>query len=394
MSVIETRGLTKVYRTYRKEGGLRGSIKGLVRRKYQETRAADGVTFQIEEGELVGFLGPNGAGKTTVLKMLSGLLNPTSGDARVLGFVPWERSNELKRQFSLVMGQKNALWWDLPAQESLELNRAIYGIDRDRFKKVVNGLADLLDVQDKMNVMVRELSLGERMKMELISALIHEPRVLFLDEPTIGLDVVSQKRVREFLRLYNSEHKIVTMLTSHYMQDIEALCDRVIVIDHGNIFFDGPLDAIIDRFSSAKIISLSFEEGTACDFTQFGEVVERKPMSVQLKVPRAQVTEVARNLLDNCKVTDINVQELPVEEVIRQLFGERDTDESGRHQAVERVGNVFAIHVRVVLEFGAHHWLGKTDRTDERRFTPAEFDKTHGIFLAASIPTMFCRPGT
>jgi ABC-2 type transport system ATP-binding protein len=325
VSVIETRGLTKVYRTYRKEGGLRGSIKGLVRRKYDETRAADDVTFQIEQGELVGFLGPNGAGKTTVLKMLSGLLNPTAGEARVLGFVPWERSNELKRQFSLVMGQKNALWWDLPAQESLELNRAIYGIERDRFKKVVNGLAELLDVQDKMNVMVRELSLGERMKMELISALIHEPRVLFLDEPTIGLDVVSQKRVREFLRLYNSEHKIVTMLTSHYMQDIEELCDRVIVIDHGKIFFDGPLDAIIDRFSRFKIISLSFEEGAACDFAQFGEVVERKPMSVQIKVPRAQVTDVARNLLDNCKVTDINVQELPVEEVIRQLFGEHDT---------------------------------------------------------------------
>ena len=325
MSVIETRGLTKVYRTYRKEGGLRGSIKGLVKRTYQETRAADDVTFQIEEGELVGFLGPNGAGKTTVLKMLSGLLNPTAGEARVLGFVPWERSNEMKRQFALVMGQKNALWWDLPAQESLELNRAIYGIDRDRFKKVVNGLADLLDVQDKMNVMVRELSLGERMKMELISALIHEPRVLFLDEPTIGLDVVSQKRVREFLRVYNREHKIVTMLTSHYMQDIEELCERVIVIDHGKIFFDGPLDAIIDRFSSAKIISLSFEEGAACDFTRFGEVVEQKPMSVQLKVPRAQVTDVARNLLDNCRVTDINVQELPVEEVIRQLFGEQDS---------------------------------------------------------------------
>ena len=325
MSLIETRGLTKVYRTYRKEGGLRGSIKGLVRRKYDEIRAADDVTFQIEEGELVGFLGPNGAGKTTVLKMLSGLLNPTAGEARVLGFVPWERSNEMKRQFALVMGQKNALWWDLPAQESLELNRAIYGIERDRFKKVVNGLADLLDVQDKMNVMVRELSLGERMKMELISALIHEPRVLFLDEPTIGLDVVSQKRVREFLRVYNREHRIVTMLTSHYMQDIQELCERVIVIDHGKIFFDGPLDAIIDRFSSAKIISLSFEEGADCDFTRFGEVVEQKPMSVQLKVPRAQVTEIARQLLDNCRVTDINVQELPVEEVIRQLFGERDT---------------------------------------------------------------------
>ncbi len=325
MSAIEAKGLTKVYRTYKKEGGLRGSLKGLIRRKYDETRAADDVTFSIEEGELVGFLGPNGAGKTTVLKMLSGLLNPSAGEARVLGFVPWERKNELKRQFALLMGQKNALWWDLPAQESLELNRAIYGIDRGRFKKVVGGLSELLDVQDKMNVMVRELSLGERMKMELISALIHEPRVLFLDEPTIGLDVVSQKRVREFLRLYNQEHKIVTMLTSHYMQDIEELCQRVIIIDHGKIFFDGPLDAIIDRFAVAKIVSLTFEETKARDFSAFGEVVEQTPVSVQLKVPRAKVTETCRQLLDSCEVTDINVQELPVEEVIRQLFGERTT---------------------------------------------------------------------
>jgi ABC-2 type transport system ATP-binding protein len=323
MSAIEASGLTKTYRTYRKESGLWGSIKGLVHRKYDETRAADNVSFTIEEGELVGFLGPNGAGKTTVLKMLSGLLNPSAGEARVLGFVPWERRNELKRQFALLMGQKNALWWDLPAQESLELNRAIYGIDRARFNQVVGGLSELLEVQDKMSVMVRELSLGERMKMELISALIHEPRVLFLDEPTIGLDVVSQKRVREFLRIYNREHRIVTMLTSHYMQDIEELCQRVIIIDHGKIFFDGPLDAIIDRFSGAKIISLTFEESAGRDFSAFGEVVEQTPMSVQLKVPRAQVTETARQLLDNCAVKDINVQELPVEEVIRQLFGER-----------------------------------------------------------------------
>ena len=322
MSAIEASGLTKVYKTYRKESGLWASVKGLVRRNYQETRAADDISFTIEEGELVGFLGPNGAGKTTVLKMLSGLLNPTAGEARVLGFVPWERRDEMKRQFSLLMGQKNALWWDLPAQESLELNRAIYGIDRDRFKKVVGGLSELLEVGDKMNVMVRELSLGERMKMELISALIHEPRVLFLDEPTIGLDVVSQKRVREFLRLYNSEHKIVTMLTSHYMQDIEELCDRVIVIDHGKIFFDGPLNDIIDRFSGHKIISLTFDEKQAGDFSPFGEVMEQTPVSVQLKVPRAKVTDVARQLLTACTVSDINVQELPVEDVIRQLFGE------------------------------------------------------------------------
>ncbi|MBA3881129.1 MAG: ABC transporter ATP-binding protein [Chthoniobacterales bacterium] len=325
MSAIEASGLTKVYRTYRKEGGLRGAIKGLVRRKYDEMRAADNVSFQIEEGELVGFLGPNGAGKTTVLKMLSGLLNPTGGEARVLGFVPWERRNEMKRQFALLMGQKNALWWDLPAQESLELNRAIYGIDGPRFRRVVGGLSELLEVGDKMNVMVRELSLGERMKMELISALIHEPKVLFLDEPTIGLDVVSQKRVREFLRLYNKEHRIVTMLTSHYMQDIEELCHRVIIIDHGRIFFDGPLHSIIDRFSGSKILSLTFAETAQTDFSRFGEVLEQTAVSVQLKVPRAKVTETCRELLANCNVTDINVHELPVEEVIRQLFGERTT---------------------------------------------------------------------
>ena len=327
MSAIEAHNLTKVYRTYRKERGLWGSIKGLVRRRHDETRAADKVSFQIDEGEFVGFLGPNGAGKTTVLKMLSGLLNPTSGDARVLGFVPWERRNEMKRRFSLLMGHKNALWWDLPAQESLELNRAIYGIDRARFNKVVGGLSELLEVQDKMNVMVRELSLGERMKMELISALIHEPRVLFLDEPTIGLDVVSQKRVREFLRIYNEEHRIVTMLTSHYMQDIEELCPRVIIIDHGKIFFDGPLTSIIDRFSGYKILSLTFENQAIRDFSEFGQVIEQTPVSVQLKVPRARVTETCRQLLDACSVSDINVQELPVEEVIRQLFGQRHESE-------------------------------------------------------------------
>jgi ABC-2 type transport system ATP-binding protein len=232
----------------------------------------------------------------------------------------------MKRQFSLLMGQKNALWWDLPAQESLELNRAIYGIDRDRFKKVVDGLSDLLEVRDKMNVMVRELSLGERMKMELIAALIHEPRVLFLDEPTIGLDVVSQKRVREFLRIYNEQHRIVTLLTSHYMQDIEELCHRVLVIDHGLIFFDGPLDEIVDRFSGYKILSLTFEKEGERDLSMFGEITEQTPVSVQLKVPRAKVTETCRRLLEACDVSDINVQEVPVEDVIRQLFGETHED--------------------------------------------------------------------
>src|SRR5947208_3043419 len=264
MAAIETRELTKVYRTYKKAPGIWGALKGLGRRRYDETRAADGVSFSIEEGEFVGFLGPNGAGKTTVLKMLSGLLNPTSGSARVLGFTPWERRDEMKRQFALLMGQKNALWWDLPARESLELNRAIYGIERGAFTRVVGEMTELLDVKEKLDVMVRELSLGERMKMELIAALLHSPRVLFLDEPTIGLDVTSQKKVREFLRHYNRERRIVTMLTSHYMQDIEELCARVIIIDSGRIFFDGPLSAIIDRFATHKIVGLSFANGVDC----------------------------------------------------------------------------------------------------------------------------------
>ena len=326
MSAIETQGLTKVYRTYKKAPGIMGAIKGLGKREYEETRAADGITFSIEEGEFVGFLGPNGAGKTTVLKMLSGLLNPTSGTARVLGFVPWERRDEMKRQFSLLMGQKNALWWDLPARESLELNRAIYGIAKPRYTKIVEELTALLDVRDKLDVMVRELSLGERMKMELIAALLHSPRVLFLDEPTIGLDVTSQKKVREFLRDYNAENRIVTMLTSHYMQDIQELCKRVIIIDSGRIFFDGPLSTIIDRFATHKILDLSFDDGAACDFSVFGEVVERTPATVRLRIPRASVTEACRAVLTTCKVTDISVQELPVEEVIRQLFKEQSEE--------------------------------------------------------------------
>ncbi len=329
MSLIEADGLTKIYRTYRKAPGLVGAVKGLVRRKYDETRAADNVSFKIEEGELVGFLGPNGAGKTTVLKMLSGLLNPTSGSARVLGYTPWERKDGLKRQFSLLMGQKNALWWDLPARESLELNRAIYEIDRQKYNSIVGGLSELLDVKDKLDVMVRELSLGERMKMELIAALLHSPRVLFLDEPTIGLDVISQKKVREFLRLYNRENRIVTMLTSHYMQDIEELCERVIIIDHGRIFFDGPLDSIIDRFATHKILGFVFQDDGERDFAKWGEVIEQTSRTVTLKVARARVAETCRALLAERSVSDINVQEPPVEEVIRQLFGEEQAKNAG-----------------------------------------------------------------
>jgi ABC-2 type transport system ATP-binding protein len=319
--VIETHDLTKVFRTYRKEEGLLGAFKGLFHREYKETKAADAVSFSIGEGEFVGFLGPNGAGKTTVLKMLSGLLQPTSGSASVLGFNPSRRPVELKRQFALLMGQKNALWWDLPARESLELNRAIYGIGRKEFATTVDELTELLDVRDKMGVMVRELSLGERMKMELIAALLHRPKVLFLDEPTIGLDVMSQKKVREFLREYNRRHKVVTLLTSHYMQDIEELCERVILIDHGKIFFDGSLEEVVGRFTSTKIIEADFSTPLTESFVPLGVVLERSPLSIKIEVSRAEVPQACTALLAGGQVIDLSVSEVPIEEVIRRVFG-------------------------------------------------------------------------
>ena len=317
---IEVLQLTKTFRIYRKAPGIAGAFRGLFRRDYSERNAVDGVSFSIEAGECVGFLGPNGAGKTTVMKMLSGLVQPTSGEARVLGFRPWDRKDEMKRQFALLMGQKNALWWDLPARESLELNRVIYGISRPQFEAVVGELAGLLEVDDKLDVMVRELSLGERMKMELIAALLHSPRVLFLDEPTIGLDVTSQQRVREFLLRYNRERGVTTLLTSHYMGDIERLCQRVIIIDHGKLFFDGPLSDVVERFAGHKILQLRFASETEGRFEAMGEVLERGPLGVRLRVSRARMAEVCREALALWPVSDLVVQEPSVEEVIRRLF--------------------------------------------------------------------------
>src|SRR5258706_10111411 len=256
MPAIEVTGLTKTFRTYKKQPGFRGAVSGLFRRKYEQTVAVKDVSFKVEPGELVGFLGPNGAGKTTTLKMLAGLLYPTSGSARVLGYLPWERDDGYRRQFALLLGQKNQLWWDLPARESFELNAKIYGVPRASFERTVGEMTELLVVKDKLNVMVRELSLGERMKMELIAALLHQPKVLFLDEPTIGLDVISQKTVREFLREYNAKQKTTILLTSHYMADIQELCRRVIIIDHGAIFFDGLLSEVIDRFADFKLVTI------------------------------------------------------------------------------------------------------------------------------------------
>jgi len=323
MPAIEVNGLTKAFRTYKKQPGFGGAVRGLFRRKYEQTVAVKDVSFNIEPGELVGFLGPNGAGKTTTLKMLAGLLYPTSGSAKVLGYVPWERHDGYRRQFALLLGQKNQLWWDLPARESLELNAKIYGISKAALERTVAHMTELLAVRDKLNVMVRELSLGERMKMELIASLLHQPKVLFLDEPTIGLDVVSQKTVREFLREHNAREKTTILLTSHYMTDIQELCKRVIIIDRGTIFFDGLLSEVLDRFADFKLVTIQCEGGTDCasgDLSKYGEVVEKSPGNIRLKVKRDRVIPVCKMLLDELPVTDIDIQEVPIEEIIRRIF--------------------------------------------------------------------------
>ena len=323
MPAIEVNGLTKAFRTYKKQPGFSGAIKGLFHRQYEQTLAVNEVSFKIEPGELVGFLGPNGAGKTTTLKMLAGLLYPTSGKVKVLGHTPWERPDDYRRQFALVLGQKNQLWWDLPARESLELNAKIYGIPDDRFNRTVGELTELLGVKDKLNVNVRELSLGERMKMELIASLLHQPKILFLDEPTIGLDVTSQKTVRDFIRHHNAEQKTTIILTSHYMADIQELCERVIIIDHGTIFFDGKLSEIVDRFADFKLVTIQYTSAfaqSAEKISSYGEVVEQSLTFIKLKVKRDRVITICKELLDKFVVSDIDIQEVPIEDVIRQIF--------------------------------------------------------------------------
>jgi len=327
MSTIEVENLTKVYRVSKKKPGIGGAIEAMFKREYTEVRAVSDVSFKIEEGELVGFLGPNGAGKTTTLKMLSGILYPTSGSAKVMGFTPWERKNEYRSQFALVMGQKNQLWWDLPAQESLYLNKEIYSVPDDEYKRVLDEMTELLQVKKLLGVMVRELSLGERMKFELIASLLHTPRVLLLDEPTIGLDVVAQKNIREFIKEYNRRTKTTILLTSHYMNDIQALCDRVIIINHGKKFFDGGLDEIIGKFSASKLVSLTFENGGVGreQLAQFGEVLECEKLKAVLKVKREDVAKISTKILDLWPVLDINIEEVPIEEIIQKVFVSSET---------------------------------------------------------------------
>ena len=292
---------------------------GFFRKRVEAVREC---SFEIQRGEIFGFLGPNGAGKTTTLKMLSGLIYPTSGSARVAGFDPSKRENAYRRLFALVLGQKNQLWWDLPAVESFHLLRAIYGLPPAEFKATLDELVELLGIGPKLNVMVRELSLGERMKMELIAALLHRPRVLFLDEPTIGLDVVSQKAVRGFLRDYNRRYKTTILLTSHYMADISSLCERVIVIDHGKKIYDGDLDRIAGAGARQRIIRFKPRDGSFPPDWQPAHGVSKagEDGELVLHVPSEHVTAVCSQILAHGAVDDITIQDVPLEDIISELF--------------------------------------------------------------------------
>ncbi|KKS55391.1 MAG: ABC transporter related protein [Candidatus Gottesmanbacteria bacterium GW2011_GWB1_43_11] len=319
--VISVSHLSKTYRVAQKEPGFLGTLNSFFNRQYKEVHAVSDVSFAIGEGELVGFIGPNGAGKTTTLKCLSGLLYPTSGHVSVLGFTPFERKNTCLKQISLVMGQKNQLWWDLPAEDTFLLNKEIYEISDEVYKKTLHELVELLDVADVLKTQVRKLSLGQRMKMELIAALIHKPKVLFLDEPTIGLDVIMQQKMREFIREYNRRHKSTILLTSHYMEDVKELCKRVIIIDHGKIIYDGLLGDIVKKLATHKKITVIFESDVdPKQLDAIGEIKEYNFPKVVISVERGASNVAAAELLQKFPVADINIEEPDIEDIIRQVF--------------------------------------------------------------------------
>ncbi len=321
MSLISVSHLKKYYRVHEKEPGLKGSIKSLFARKYNDVKAVDDISFKIGEGELVGFIGPNGAGKTTTLKVLSGLLYPTSGEISVLDYTPWDRKPAFQKQFSLVMGQKNQLWWDLPAMETFILNKEIYEVPDEQYQKTLYKLVNLLDVKDILKVQVRKLSLGQRMKCELIAALLHNPKVLFLDEPTIGLDVVMQKVMRDFIKDYNREFNSTILLTSHYMDDVKELCERVIIIDKGKILFDGKLQNVIDKFARNKILTVVFSRSINIrKLAEFGDVKEYEFPKARINVPREKAAKKAAKLLNEFPIADLTIEEPPIEAIIREVF--------------------------------------------------------------------------
>lgn len=331
MPIIEIDNLVKSYRVYQKREGLRAAIQGLFHRQYRTVEAVQGISLRVEQGEFVAFLGPNGAGKTTTLKLLSGVIYPTSGSARVMGYTPWERSNAYRRRFALVMGQKNQLWWDLPSQESFRLHQQIYRIDPLSFQKTLDELTELLSVRTLLGRPVRELSLGERMKMELIAALLHSPEVLFLDEPTIGLDVVAQHNIQQFLRYYQEERRITILLTSHYMKDVAALCRRVIVINDGAIQFDGSLSQIVDDFSTTRLVRLRLAEGQSADgLEQYAQVESIELPKVTLRCQRTNVAKILARILDDFQIEDVAVEDPPLEEVISKLYQEGSSSPNQR----------------------------------------------------------------
>lgn len=323
MSAISVSHLVKNFRAYKKTPGVVGSLKSLISREYFDVPAVKDVSFEIEAGELVGFIGPNGAGKTTTLKCLSGLIYPSSGKVNVLGYTPFDRKNEFLKQISLVMGQKNQLWWDLPAVESFLLNKEIYDIPDEKYKRTLGELVELLDIKDILNVQVRKLSLGQRMKCELVSALLHSPKILFLDEPTIGLDVVMQQNLREFVKRYNEVFKATIILTSHYMQDVQELCERVIIIDHGSVIYDGKLADIIKKYATHKILSLVLSDRIPKhDLVKLGTVKEYSYPRARIEVPIAKTKETAALLLNKYPVDDITIEEPDIEEIIRTIFSQ------------------------------------------------------------------------
>lgn len=319
--VISVSHLSKYYQVYQKEPGFLGSLKSLISRKYSTIKAVDDISFEIEEGELIGFIGPNGAGKTTTLKCLSGLLYPTVGKISVLGFTPYTRKKEFLKQISFVMGQKNQLWWDLPALDTLYLNKEIYDVPNNKFNNILEELSKLLEAKDLLKIAVKKLSLGQRMKCELIAALIHSPKVLFLDEPTIGLDVIMQKKLREFIKEYNKSYKATIILTSHYMGDVEELCDRVIVVNQGKIIFDGKLSALIKRYAPYKIITVTVEENI--DPKRLDRSLEISSFiypRLVLKVKNQNVNDAASQILKNFKTRDLTIEDPDIEDVIRRVY--------------------------------------------------------------------------
>jgi ABC-2 type transport system ATP-binding protein len=320
-AVVHVAELTKIYKVPEREAGLRAAAKALFKRQTRDVRAVEAVSFDVGPGEVVGFLGPNGAGKTTTLKMLAGLLYPTGGEARVLGHIPSKREREYLRRMTMVMGNRNQLQWDIPAMDSFELNRAIYRLQRSDYLAMRDELIELLDVGDLVRKPVRNLSLGERMKVEIVGALLHRPQVLFLDEPTIGLDVTMQKRIRTFVAEYNKRHGATVLLTSHYMADVEALCKRVIVIHHGRILFDGALASLADEFAAYKTIGVVLENGGA-PLDAYGEVVHQDGDRVALRVPKAETSRVAARLLADHEVLDLTIEEPPIEDVIESVFAQ------------------------------------------------------------------------